>query len=120
MPHILSAAVLLEVLCLVSPAIRAQDTRTVTEPVFPPVCSQLTAQLSADATTGILAGGPLLGIPVDNLDMAIDTLTGGYSGDNNYAGISFGKYQVEVVDGLPACLRCSGARPDFARENQGR
>ena len=36
--------------CLIV-ACRAQDTRPVVEPAFPPVCAQLTAQLAAGATT---------------------------------------------------------------------
>jgi hypothetical protein len=35
------------IMCAGVIGLHAQDTRSVTEPVFPPVCAQLTAQLSA-------------------------------------------------------------------------
>lgn len=50
--------------------------------------------------TGTLSGGALLSVPINNLSVGSHTLTGTYSGDTNYATITFGSYQV-TVDHFP-------------------
>ena len=54
----------------------------------------------ADTAVGVgtLAGGPLLSITLADLGVGTHTLTASYSGDEKYAGISFGNYQVVVAD----------------------
>jgi uncharacterized protein (TIGR03437 family) len=55
--------------------------------------------------TGTLSGSPMLSIPVAGLASGPHSLTASYSGDSNYAGISFGNYPLTVggaVSGVPS------------------
>lgn len=47
-----------------------------------------------------MAGNPLLNIPLANLSVGSHTLTATYSGDSNYASITFGNYPL-TVDPFP-------------------
>ena len=60
---------------------------------------------SATIGTGALAGSQFLSIPISGLSPGAHTLTATYSGDSNYASITFGGYDVvvgTVAPGSPA------------------
>jgi polygalacturonase len=65
------------VLLSLSPVLIAQDTRNVTEPVLPPVCAVLKAQLSAGA--GGIAAGDEAKLDTERIQKAIDGCAKGHS-----------------------------------------
>jgi uncharacterized protein (TIGR03437 family) len=52
---------------------------------------------STTVGTAALTGSPILTIPLSTLSLGAHTLTATYSGDSNYASITFGNYSLTVV-----------------------
>jgi len=61
---------------------------------------------SAVVGTSTLNGGQLLRVPISNLSVGTHSLTAIYSGDSNYASITFGNYIVNVA-GAPTITAVS-------------